>query len=82
MARLIDANELAKKIQKVLAEVPNHRGSAAYTVLALVGYLIESSQTVDAVPVVHGYWIRMSDNPLVNKFTCSVCGCASLHGNY
>ena len=32
--------------------------------------------------LVHGYWIRMSNNPLVNKFTCSVCGCVSLRGNY
>lgn len=38
---------------------------------ALVHAIIDSAPTIDAVPVVHGYWIKNSGNSYTVK--CSIC---------
>ena len=35
---------------------------------------IENAPTIDAVPVVHGEWIEISDDPLHGLKKCSNCG--------
>ena len=60
MARLIDADEAIKRQRYGNTNSILYR---QYTVEVL-----ENAPTVDAVPVVHGYWIDMGDFE-----SCSVC---------
>lgn len=43
---------------------------------------IDNAPTIESATVVHGEWIKMCENPLVNKFKCSVCGTETIKGNY
>lgn len=43
--------------------------------LGFVKRLVKSSETVDAVPVVHGHWISVDEDirGFAEEFECSVC---------
>lgn len=44
-------------------------------------HMIADAPTVDAVPVVHGYWIKfgVSDKDGNQLYRCSVCKCEEIH---
>lgn len=67
--RLIDANELLG-MEKILATAAHLPESRVLMEQAL--YDIEHSPTIDAVPVVHGRWVRAAGKS--NIWYCSVCG--------
>ena len=67
--RLIDANELKEKIIKEIRHYWND-GTGGYYLAEDVIPDIEDAPTVDAVEVVHGYWIV----ECINRRRCSNCG--------
>lgn len=62
--RLIDADALFR--HKVSGEIGNLSGDF------VPGFAIDRSPTIDAVPVVHGRWVRAAGKS--NIWYCSVCG--------
>ena len=68
--RLIDANALKKTFEN--AELGEH--SLIESVLAAGVYAgIENAPTIDAVPVVHGHWLRENIRPKSYLRVCSMC---------
>lgn len=66
MARLIDADE-AIKWQRY-----GNTNSILYRQYAVE--VLENAPTVDAVPIIHGYWIDMQeDDATEGMWRCSVC---------
>ena len=67
--RLIDANALKSKLYSLLKieESPPMFIEGLETALAVA----DVAATIDAVPVVHGRWVR--DEADENWFACSVC---------
>lgn len=70
--RLIDANALKAEFTGDLHEMWHYTGIRA---------MIAAAPTVDAVPVVHGRWIPIIDEPtqlrrcaMLSGYKCSVCG--------
>ena len=51
-----------------------------YTKMDFCGWL-DDAPTVDAVPVVHGHWIKfgVSDKDGNHQYRCSVCECEEIH---
>ena len=80
--RLIDANELLKKVQFRLP-IDNQNAEVIAGCVDITRRLIENSPTVDAVEVVHGRWV---DNGIPESMLsgCSVCGftCGAYSFNY
>lgn len=79
MGRLIDADALLKncnlkdatKYGNKDAEQQNH--SYSTMMLYEIADMIEDAPTVEAVPVVHGEWERISNRPKTYIRRCSVC---------
>jgi len=68
MPRLIDADRLTRpEIIKMYYYLPN--GDVAIPIID-----IEHAPTVDAVPVVHGRWIKGGYACGENEYKCSACG--------
>ena len=76
--RLIDADKLKRKCQKVATEAWKMKIKASIeTTLNQFIDWIDQAEPVDAVPVVHGRWIRVYSRPGVFKYlgwTCDQCG--------
>ena len=72
MARLIDADALKKAI---MAEPWKNEPNMVRLTVDYINIIIDEQPTVDAVPVVHGRWIRKP----IGKYTgaydvcCSIC---------
>ena len=78
--RLIDANAFLQKLSKMIDYCKTDNKVNALTALFQVGDAVMDCPTVDAVPVVHGRWLRgdeMPDYPRVlyisDKHYCSEC---------
>ena len=67
--RLIDADSLLQKVSKMIDYCKSDDKVNGLTALFQVGDSIIDCQTVDAVPVVHGRWIKDGD-----YVVCSECG--------
>lgn len=63
--RLIDANALVKNIGKI----PQLRGIT----YGRMKKAVEETPTIDAVPVVHGQWLRENIRPKSYLRVCSMC---------
>lgn len=70
MTRLIDADELKEIINWTFASPPFSRKT--------VRKMIDMTRTVDAVPVKHGKWVRISPAKI---YECSECGQTILTGD-
>lgn len=71
--RLIDANELAKEFDDIGQDID---------VLDVL-LIIERQKSIDAVPVVHGEWIRHGcDEEEFEYYECPLCGFIGLKYNY
>lgn len=73
--RLIDANKVINAMQKTLDENQDLKGSVAYFAFESIISMLKQEPTVDAAPVVHGYWIYHADDlfPAESTQECSVC---------
>ena len=73
MGRLIDTDDLIENI----AAIVDLRTLSTKT----IGEAIAKTPTVDAVPVVHGHWIKfgVSDKDGNHQYRCSVCECEEIH---
>lgn len=81
MSDLISKSALLEKIKNQMPQFGGGIISQTIAVCTDVAVeLVKEAPAVDAVPVVHGRWIRTANDPLVNKFTCSVCGNDSMKG--
>ena len=71
MSRLIDADKL-EQLCDIMGEKCDGIGESIWNQFKTT---VELSQTIDAVPVVHGYWrcAKGYDAPL-QLMECSVCG--------
>lgn len=70
MARLIDADALKARLEldKQIREGSMYAG--------IMSYIIDSTPTVDAVPVVHGRWLedeKAYPGPDLSNYVCSSC---------
>ena len=80
--RLIDADKIryAKDwvVTDRISKVGGYNAKAIYRVTKEV---IDAMPTVDAVPVVHGHWIKfgVSDKDGNHQYRCSVCECEEIH---
>lgn len=79
--RLIDANDLKKKLDGLEASGGHkyYRKGMNDTLHFHMPNIIDECPTVDAAPVVHGRWLKPSEQGLPKKFdnfgaVCSVCG--------
>lgn len=82
--RLISLNAAIDAFKKNLT-VGESKGNYV-TICSAIGYkgakhILESLPTVDAVPVVHGHWIKfgVSDKDGNHQYRCSVCECEEIH---
>lgn len=78
--RLINADEFRKTM---LAEIERlYRVGHPYsaTVVSDVIKKLDLEPSVDAEPVVHGYWRVNRETVMINNFKCSVCGKACDEG--
>ena len=71
--RLIDAEALKTKIQKIKAEALEH-GFAPESVCGdiLLNFL-DNAPTIEAKPIVHAYWVDVNPNLHIGM-KCSLCG--------
>jgi rubrerythrin len=83
MDDLISKSALIEKLRKdrksVYSHVFCHTDSEHEEALAIdLEQMINNQPTVDAVPVVHGEWIKKlrSNGGYIASITCSVCGCS------
>lgn len=72
--RLIDADVFAKKAYDVAYPVvhgwnDHERGLTLFG----IAQLLDEMQPVDAVPVRHGHWVGIDDEPC-EVFECDICG--------
>lgn len=68
--RPIDADELKKSIEED-EELKNN--SLAYLLMNLMTCYIDDTPTIDAEPVRHGHWIKLTDSD-GDYYCCSNCG--------
>jgi len=73
MARLIDADALIESIKHGLWDWETVNGIESRTVLEQTIQDIRNEPTIDAEPVRHGHWIKMSDAD-GHYYACSECG--------
>ena len=83
MSRLIDADALSKKLGKVWG-IPEDWDGDMNPICEDAFTLIDDAPTIEAVPVVHGKWIKTCDGVNLNVNTwraetkfiygCNVCG--------
>lgn len=66
--RLIDADELRRKWQDVLARNPEAKGTVGYRTFELFIERLDYEPTIEAEPVRHGRWLKGSV-----RQPCSVC---------
>lgn len=76
--RLIDANALLEEMDKFANPMPNKSGYEFLHGIATAITEIEDAPTVDAAPVVHGYWIDSKTVDHMGRVTgygidCSAC---------
>lgn len=79
MARLIDADELVSKINKLdifyfIGETDIAVHDCQMVELGAVLSEIDEAPTVDAVPVVHGRWDTIAQKTVSRLSRCSACG--------
>ena len=73
--RLIDANALLGKLSRMIEYCKTDSKVHGLTALFQVSDVVMDCPTVDAVEVVHGYWIeRPLDNFRKYEVKCSECG--------
>lgn len=80
--RLIDADEIPYKRDIVVTErFPKFGGFNGKMVYSVTKEEIDALPTVDAVPVVHGHWIKFGvlDQDGNQQYRCSVCECKEIH---
>lgn len=69
MGALIDRDALCAELQRRVGSPEGHRR------LMEVNRCICDAPAVDAVPVVHGRWVRTdSDTTSAIEYSCSICG--------
>ena len=74
MARLIDADAFGRWINDWRQAISSNRSKIeTYDTLGMVMDMMDEIPTVDAVPVVHGEWVR--DHGDYGKLICSRCKC-------
>ena len=72
--RLIDGDALLEKMKRRREYVGRPSDPVC---------LVEDAPTIDAVPVVHGRWIKLAEASEWDQKRCSVCGdVACCQGNY
>ena len=70
MSRLIDADELIRKIQEKEGEPDyQHEGESWSVGLIMAEEIADSAPTIDAEPIRHGKWVK-NDN---GTYSCSEC---------
>ena len=78
--RLIDADEVQKIIDHIrgkYVDTYNRRTKVNQLFWDTIRYIekkVRSIPTVEAVPVVHGEWIKINNRPKTYIRRCSVCG--------
>lgn len=73
--RLIDADKLANEIRETYEyEFPTASGGFDEFVTKIIPNIIKNMETVDSVPVVHGYWTRYEVDVAEHPWHCSHCG--------
>lgn len=84
MSDLIDraqAMNAVADIRNILEHMDTVTDNEINMVKRAVERILAGLPTVDAVPVVHGYWIDTgkSDDAGNSFYMCSVCGCGDYH---
>lgn len=82
MARLIDADIALENIDEWLDTVGTALIGRGLSYYAELQGCIEDAPTVDAVPVVHGRWIRPHWKNSNYCYDCSECGGEAMHRDY
>lgn len=82
MARLIDADIALENIDEWLDTVGTALIGRGLSYYAELQGCIEDAPTVDAVPVVHGRWIRPHWKNSNYCYDCSECGGEATHRDY
>lgn len=80
--RLINADEIQyTKDWVVTDKIPKVGGYNAKAIYRVTKEEIDAMPTVDAVPVVHGHWIKFGvyDKDGNQQYRCSVCECEDIH---
>lgn len=85
MSRLIYADELSKVKFHPLPYthiVPNGENAESYEHgwNDAIDAIISDAPTVDAVPVVHGHWIKIGSQDSIRNMKCSIC-CEEVFGD-
>lgn len=70
MSRYADIEPIIKKIKNSM-EVGEIRGRIWFEMVLAD---LEKLPTVDAVPVVHGHWIKIGGQYSIRNMKCSICG--------
>ena len=71
MSRLIDA----EKLDLVSYQgIPNGYKDSFDSGVLYAMNLIDDQPTVDAVPVIHGHWIKIGNQYSIRNMKCSICG--------
>ena len=70
--RLIDANALNTSVALYMAENA-YLNDTPLDILKMVSRWIAEAPTIDAVPVVHGKWLRENIRPKSYLRVCSMC---------
>ena len=76
--RLIDADALLEKLSRMIDYCQDNKLEDEMSALFQVGDAVMDCPTVDAVEVVHGYWIEHEyaeeeNGLLVSNYECSAC---------
>ena len=77
MGRLIDADAFDKRIRLAVGSCEEELTEDFKDGISTILEMMKTAPTVDAVPVVHGRWIRVYSRPGVFKYlgwTCDQCG--------
>ena len=77
MSRLIDADEFSRKMYHEAFETDSDLqkwDSGCWIRYKMFENAIENFPTVDAVPVVHGHWIKIGSQDSIRNMKCSICG--------
>jgi rubrerythrin len=74
MARLIDADAMHKFVENMVSKKEGAFANGvpyewAYTLAA-----VDAQPTVNAVPAVHGRWIKDQQSKFEHRYNCSACG--------
>lgn len=74
MQRLIDANALDEKLESLKQRYAAQGRSQVADDYNFVQTVLSTAPTIDAVPVVHGWWIEREGYNFDKYYDCSACG--------